>query len=239
MAALVSIDDDEERARATARRAIVGLFHPVPHPYYDHLLRVQGHADVADAAAELAPRKQWAAATAAVSDALLDELTITGTPAQCVARLRAYDAVASEVICLDSSAEAVSTPSSRCSPMLAADHRHERRRPHDARRTSTIPPAPTLGHSERTFGSRESLRARSCRSVSSESLLQTSFGALQCRSCAGTHVRAGKGASTPIAPGSWALPRGAIGRRRAGVPEARPTPRQRESRSLGFGLKLW
>ena len=101
MAALVSIDDDEERARTMARRAIVGLFHPVPHPYYDHLLRVQGHADVADAAAELAPRKQWAAATAAVSDALLDELTITGTPAQCAARLRAYDGVASEVICLD------------------------------------------------------------------------------------------------------------------------------------------
>ena len=66
MAALVSIDDDEERARTTARRAIVGLFHPVPHPYYDHLLRVQGHADVADAASELAPQKRWAEATAAI-----------------------------------------------------------------------------------------------------------------------------------------------------------------------------
>jgi 5,10-methylenetetrahydromethanopterin reductase len=101
MAALVSIDDDEERARTMARRAIVGLFHPVPHPYYDHLLRVQGHNDVADAASELAPQKRWAEATAAISDALLDDLTITGTPAQCAARLRAYDGVASEVICLD------------------------------------------------------------------------------------------------------------------------------------------
>ena len=101
MAALVSVDDDEERARTMARRAIVGLFHPVPHPYYDHLLRMQGHADVADAAAQLAPRQRWAEATAAISDALLDDLTITGTPAQCAARLRAYDGVASEVICLD------------------------------------------------------------------------------------------------------------------------------------------
>jgi hypothetical protein len=25
----------------SARRAICGLFHPIPHPYYDHLLRQQ------------------------------------------------------------------------------------------------------------------------------------------------------------------------------------------------------
>jgi 5,10-methylenetetrahydromethanopterin reductase len=101
MAALVSVDEDEERARTMARRAIVGLFHPVPHPYYDHLLRVQGHADVADAASALAPQRRWAEATAAISDALLDDLSITGTPAQCAARLRDYVGVASEVICLD------------------------------------------------------------------------------------------------------------------------------------------
>ena len=39
MALRASIDDDAERARATTRHAICRLFHPVPHPYYDFLLR--------------------------------------------------------------------------------------------------------------------------------------------------------------------------------------------------------
>jgi 5,10-methylenetetrahydromethanopterin reductase len=101
MAALVSIDDDAERARARARRAIVGLFHPVPHPYYDFLLREQGHADVADAASELAPQKRWAEAAEAIGDDVLDDLTISGTPARCAARVADYAGIADEVICLD------------------------------------------------------------------------------------------------------------------------------------------
>ena len=56
MAAMVSVDHDEERARATTRHAICRLFHPVPHPYYDFLLRAQGFAETADAAAELVPQ---------------------------------------------------------------------------------------------------------------------------------------------------------------------------------------
>ena len=56
MAAMVSVDEDEERARATTRHAICRLFHPVPHPYYDFLLRAQGFAAAADAAAELVPQ---------------------------------------------------------------------------------------------------------------------------------------------------------------------------------------
>jgi alkanesulfonate monooxygenase SsuD/methylene tetrahydromethanopterin reductase-like flavin-dependent oxidoreductase (luciferase family) len=101
MAALVSVHDDPELARARARRAICGLFHPIPHPYYDHLLRQQGYADVADAATELAPQKRWDEAMAAIDDALLDHLTICGTPADGAARLRAYDGIADEVICLN------------------------------------------------------------------------------------------------------------------------------------------
>ncbi|MEO5900210.1 MAG: LLM class flavin-dependent oxidoreductase [Ilumatobacteraceae bacterium] len=100
MAALTSIDDDEEAARARARRAIVGLFHPIPHPYYDFLLREQGYAHVADAATELGPQKRWAEAMATIDDELLDRLTFTGTPAQCAARFAAYDGLADEIICL-------------------------------------------------------------------------------------------------------------------------------------------
>ena len=46
MAAMVNVHDDEEQARALTRRAIVGLFHPVPHPYYEFLLRAQGYGAV-------------------------------------------------------------------------------------------------------------------------------------------------------------------------------------------------
>lgn len=100
MAALTSIDDDEGVARERARRAIVGLFHPIPHPYYDHLLREQGYAAVADAATELAPQKRWAEAAATIDDELLDRLTFTGTPAQCAARVAEYDGLADEIIVL-------------------------------------------------------------------------------------------------------------------------------------------
>lgn len=100
MAALTSIDDDEDAARARARRAIVGLFHPIPHPYYDYLLREQGYPHVADAATELAPQKRWAEATATIDDELLDRLTFTGTPAQCAARFADYDGLADEIVCL-------------------------------------------------------------------------------------------------------------------------------------------
>lgn len=100
MAALTSVDDDAEQARARARRAICGLFHPVPHPYYDFLLRAQGYGAVADALTRLAPEGQWAEAAAQVPDEVVDRLTLTGTPAQAAARLQAYDGIADEVICL-------------------------------------------------------------------------------------------------------------------------------------------
>lgn len=99
MAAMVSVDGDEEGARATTRRAICRLFHPVPHPYYDFLLRAQGYAAATDAAADLVPRGRVREATAHIDDEIVDRLTVTGTPAACAERLRAYEGLVDEVIC--------------------------------------------------------------------------------------------------------------------------------------------
>lgn len=101
MAAMVSIDEDADVARTRTRQAICGLFHPIPHPYYDYLLRAQGYAAVADAATEFAPQKRWQEAADTITDELIDTLTITGTPQQCADRLRAYEGIADEVLCLN------------------------------------------------------------------------------------------------------------------------------------------
>jgi len=113
MAAMTNVDDDVDRARQRTRRSIAGLFHPVPHPYYDFLLREQGYAAVADACSELAPQQRWDEAMATIDDELIDRLTITGTARQCAARLLEYDGVADEIICLDRSGSQGS-----CSPVV-------------------------------------------------------------------------------------------------------------------------
>lgn len=101
MAAMTCVDDDVERARDTVRHAIVRLFHPVPHPYYDFLLRAQGFGAVADAAARLVPAGKVRDAMAQVPDEVVDRLTLTGTPTAVARRVGAYDGLADEVLCLD------------------------------------------------------------------------------------------------------------------------------------------
>ena len=101
MAAAVTAHPDAERARYLTRRGICALFHPVPHPYYEHLLRAQGDGRVVDALCELAPQRRWAEAIEAIDDELLDRLTICGTPEQCAARLADYAGLADEIICLN------------------------------------------------------------------------------------------------------------------------------------------
>lgn len=96
--AQVSVDADEERARDATRAAICGLFHPVPHPYYDSQLRQLGFAEFADAAARLMPEGRTREAMDLVPDEVIDTMTITGTPAQCAARVADYEGLADEII---------------------------------------------------------------------------------------------------------------------------------------------
>jgi 5,10-methylenetetrahydromethanopterin reductase len=98
MASFVAVDSDRERARNAARTAVVNLYAGKPHPHYDALLRQQGYHDVADELVRLVGLGQPAAARDAVSDEVIDELVIAGTPAECRARLQAYAGLVDEII---------------------------------------------------------------------------------------------------------------------------------------------
>ena len=67
-------------ARNAAKATICGLFHPVPHPYYDSQLRQLGYDEFADAATRLMPEGQIREAIGLVPDEVVDTMTITGTP---------------------------------------------------------------------------------------------------------------------------------------------------------------
>ena len=101
MGALVAVDGDRERARRAIRRTICGFFHPLPHPYYDFLLREQGYSKVADAAARLVPEGRIEAAVDAIDDEVVDRLALAGSAAACARRLADYEGVVDEVIYLN------------------------------------------------------------------------------------------------------------------------------------------
>ncbi len=90
MAALVAVDPDAERAREAARTAVVNLYAGKPHPHYDALLRAQGYERVADGVDGAVRRGDLEAARRAVTDEVVDRLTVAGTPEECARRLRAY-----------------------------------------------------------------------------------------------------------------------------------------------------
>lgn len=98
MGSFLSVNDDEELARNAAKATICGLFHPVPHPYYDSQLRQLGYADFADAATRLMPEGQMREAIGLVPDEVVDTMTITGTPAQCASRIADYSGLTAEII---------------------------------------------------------------------------------------------------------------------------------------------
>ncbi|MEM7321798.1 MAG: LLM class flavin-dependent oxidoreductase [Actinomycetota bacterium] len=98
MGALISVNQDVEKAREATKASICGLYHPVPHPYYDSQLRQLGFAEFADRLTELMPAGKVAEAMAAVPDEVIDTLTITGTPSTCAARVAEYEGVADEII---------------------------------------------------------------------------------------------------------------------------------------------
>lgn len=98
MGALVSVNADREQARDATKAWIAGLFHPVPHPYYDSQLRQLGYAAFADQASALMPQGKVRETMDLVPDEVIDTMTITGSPDQCRHRFGDYEGVADEII---------------------------------------------------------------------------------------------------------------------------------------------
>ena len=98
MAAMISVNDDVDKARDAVKKAICELFHPVPHPYYDSQLRQLGFAEFADQASDLMPKGELRKTMDLVPDAVIDTMTITGSVNDCVKRLADYEGLADEVI---------------------------------------------------------------------------------------------------------------------------------------------
>lgn len=101
MGALVAVDDDRARARDAVRAAIAGFFHPMPHPYYEFLLREQGYSKVVDAAMRLVPAGRAAEAMETMDDELIDRLALAGSAAEISRRLEDYRGLVDEVIYLN------------------------------------------------------------------------------------------------------------------------------------------
>ncbi len=118
VAALVSIDDDRERARRRAREAICGLFDPLPHPYYEFTLREQGFSAAADAALKYVPTGQLDRAVDAIPDECIDRVAIAGTPDECRNRLASYEGVVDEVVCLNVAPPPAEGPDEIYEPMF-------------------------------------------------------------------------------------------------------------------------
>ena len=98
MGSFVSVHEEREVARQAAREAICRLFAPLPHPYYEYMLREQGFSSAVDAALKHVPEGNIQKAAEAMTDEVVDTVTIAGTQEECRRRLAEYEGVVDEVI---------------------------------------------------------------------------------------------------------------------------------------------
>lgn len=98
LAPFVAVADTTDKARQMAREAICHLYAPLPHPYYDFVIREQGFTKAADAASKLVPEGKFEQATEAFTDDIIDVLTISGTVEECRAKLADYEGVVDHLL---------------------------------------------------------------------------------------------------------------------------------------------
>ena len=116
---LVAVDEDLDRARAAIKATICSFYHPIPHPYYDFLLREHGFGKAADACARHVPGGSIPAAMEQIDDAVADRLAFVGTPAQIARRLKDYEGLIDEMIFLNVGGAGAATLCEAHRPVMA------------------------------------------------------------------------------------------------------------------------
>jgi alkanesulfonate monooxygenase SsuD/methylene tetrahydromethanopterin reductase-like flavin-dependent oxidoreductase (luciferase family) len=99
--ALTSVDDSSEVARRRARQGLCRLFTPLPHPYYEYILREQGWSTLVDAVSAAMQDQGMERAVELVSDDAVDALLIAGDVKGCNAAIDRYVGVIDEIILTD------------------------------------------------------------------------------------------------------------------------------------------
>lgn len=98
MANFASVDEDRDVAYQAARTAIVNLFAPKPHRHYEQTLTEQGYGDVLERVLTRLAHDDRDGAIDAVPDEVVERLTVTGTPDDCVGRIAAYQSHVDEML---------------------------------------------------------------------------------------------------------------------------------------------
>ena len=101
--ALTAVGEDPEVARVSARRGLCRLFTPLPHPYYEFVLREQGWSAMVDRISTAMASEDLPAAVRAVPDVAVDSLLIAGDPKGCDEAIARYSGVLDEVVLTDAS----------------------------------------------------------------------------------------------------------------------------------------
>lgn len=99
--ALTSVGPDCEAAREQARRGLCRLFRPLPHPYYEHVLREQGWSSMVDRISAAMLADDIARAVDCVGDDAVDSLLVAGDKDGCRASIAAYAGVLDEIVLTD------------------------------------------------------------------------------------------------------------------------------------------
>lgn len=102
--AMAAVDEDSEKARDDARRGLCRLFTPLPHPYYEYVLREQGWAAMVERIARAMASEDIDAAVRAVPDEAVESLLVAGDTAACDAAISRYAGVLDEVVLTDATA---------------------------------------------------------------------------------------------------------------------------------------
>ncbi len=97
-APFVSVGEDAEAARNAARAAICHLYAPLPHPYYDYVLREQGFSKAADHAAKWMPEGQLERAMEGFTDDVIDAVVISGSIEHCRGLLARFEGVVDQTL---------------------------------------------------------------------------------------------------------------------------------------------